>query len=199
MSRRNDDDRGIGTRGGRNVAGRRPDSRHGQRRQDYGSWRRGDPIPGDVNNNGSPDMRDARNREKFLGETEEMRRERISNATGVRRRDDRDNEPRQRSRQDRSHRDEDRYEQQDSQIIDQDLAACADSLEDMNDDELIEVAQDLTILERQVFSEMRHRERSYDDNRDTGRRRDEPRQRRNEQRDDRDDNRRDRPMHSRRD
>lgn len=56
---------------------RREGSRHGFRRDDYGTWNGDvDDIPGRITGEDKPDMRDSLNREKFLGETPDDRRDR---------------------------------------------------------------------------------------------------------------------------
>jgi hypothetical protein len=154
---------------------RREGSRHGYRAKDYGSWDgTKESIPGDITRDNTPDMRDARNREAFLGESEEERRERTArqiqgqSTEGGRRDRTRRREPEDRSRRTESRRDQsdrsqgggsDQPQRATMDDLDSVLNDLEDIIEDADDNDLLSVAEDLYKIQGNLLSEIGRRDR----------------------------------------
>lgn len=117
-------------------------------RKKYGSWDgRTSSIPGKINNDGTPDMRDAQNRETFLGESIGQRRRRFTSRM----------EDRGSYRYSRDERDERREGGADLAALDQ---FDETTVERLSESELILLGKKVTQLNHRLFEEIEHREMS---------------------------------------
>jgi hypothetical protein len=139
---------------------RTPGSRHGYRRKDYGTWDgQKSSIPGNINADGTPDMRNESNILKFLGQ-EALDNRRRRTATNLMATDRTRQEPGTRTRVDRSTPVEPEPKSRPLPLIDdlmEDIEDMPDLVEECEDDELAELGMKLNNAQHDIFKEIERR------------------------------------------